>query len=61
MFGRPTLRFVRCREANLVVREAHPEVREGSGGPPGRPGGVGLPTRRSRRVRKADPKVREAH
>ena len=38
---------------------AHPEVREGSGGPPGGLGGVGRPTRRSVKGREADPEDRE--
>ena len=53
------------------VREAHPEVREGSGGPPEGLGGVeshtqrsvgvGRPTWRSRRGREAHPEVQDAH
>ena len=38
---------------------AHPEVREGLGGPPGGPGVVGRPTLRSGRGWEANPVVRE--
>ena len=40
-------------------QESHPEVQEGSGGPPGVPGKVRRPTKRSSSGREADPKVRE--
>ena len=59
MSGKPTRRSGRGREAHL-------KVREGSGGPPGGLGGVGMPTRRfgsptrrSGRGQEAYPKVRE--
>ena len=41
------------------VREAQQGFRDGSGGSPGCPGGVGRPTRRSSRDWEAIPKVRE--
>ena len=50
--GRPTQSFG-------SDREAHPEVREGSGGPRIDPQGVGSPTRRSVSGREAHPEVRE--
>ena len=39
-------------------REAHAEVREGSGSPPGGLGGVGRPTQKFGRGREVHPEVR---
>ena len=52
MGWRPTRTSGRCWEA-------HPEVREGLGGPPGVSGGVVRPTRRSGRGQDAHLEVRE--
>ena len=44
---------VRPTHRSRIGREAHPEVREESGGPPGGPGGIGRTTRWFERGREA--------
>ena len=56
---RPSRRSVRGWDILYEVREALAEVREVSEHPPGDPGGVGIPSRRSGSGQKANPEVSE--